>query len=164
MLVWLWRQVVRLGEVSLGWCPRSIGEIKDEPGRNRGSTLAACLPRGCYPSCLWHSNLPPDARRGGKRQLNIPLNLLFYCRNVPQQPLLAHQAERRERHCWGQKRGVRVVRGVFPLLSKHSWQGATKVEACGGRVFLQDWSTDTQSFVGKNLSPCSSSILKRLLS
>ena len=29
-----------------------IGEIKDEPG-NRGSTLGACVPRGCWTSCLW---------------------------------------------------------------------------------------------------------------
>ena len=101
--------------------------------------------------------LPPDARRGGKRQLNIPLNLLFYCRNVLWQPLLPHQAERREGRL-GQKGGVRVVRGsIFPLKSKHSWQDATKVEAGGA------WLTDTESLFGKNVSPASSWILKRLL-
>ena len=147
MLVWPGRQVGRLGEVSRGRCvvPLYWGN-KRWARENPGSTLGACLPRGCWtPVCGSQTPaemLPPDARRGAKRQLNIPLNLLFYCRNVPQQPLLAHQAERRER-VWGQKGGVRVVRGssshyCLNTLDKMQQKLRQVVDECSFKI---DWAT-----------------------
>ena len=49
-------------------------------------------------------------------KLRIPLNLLFYCRNVLRQPLLPHQPERRKET----KEGVRVLRGLSNLRSSNT--------------------------------------------
>ena len=51
-------------------------EIKDGPA-NRGSTLAACLPRGCCTSCLWQSdsgrNVPPRCTERAEEAIKYPL-------------------------------------------------------------------------------------------
>ena len=76
-------------------------------------------PGGAAPPVCGPS-LPPDARWqagwGQERQLRIPLNLLFYCRNVLRQPLLPHQPERRKET----KEGVRVLRGLSNLRSSNT--------------------------------------------
>ena len=113
MLVWLRKQVRRLGEVSRGWCRPDWGNKRW--ASESGEYIRCMPPWGVLHLLFVAVKLGPKCslqmHKGGERQLNIPLNLLFYCRNVLRQPLLPHQAERRERH-WGQK-GIFRLFGVF---------------------------------------------------
>ena len=144
MLVWLRKQVGRLGEVSRGWCRPDWGNKRW--ASESGEYIRCMPPWGVLHLLFVAVKLGPKCslqmHKGGERQLNIPLNLLFYCRNVPQQPLLAHQAERRER-VWGQKGGVRVVRGssshyCLNTLDKMQQKLRQVVDECSFKI---DWAT-----------------------
>ena len=104
---------------------REIGEVHYVHASPGGAGPPVCGP-----------SLPTDARWqagwGQERQLRIPLNLLFYCRNVLRQPLLPHQPERRKET----KEGVRVLRGLSNLRSSN-----TLDKRWGWRCFQIDYLT-----------------------
>ena len=133
MLVWLRKQVRRLGEVSRGWCRPDWGNKRW--ASESGEYIRCMPPWGVLHLLFVAVKLGPKCslqmHKGGERQLNIPLNLLFYCRNVLRQPLLPHQPERRKET----KEGVRVLRGLSNLRSSNT------LDKRWGRCFQIDYLT-----------------------